>query len=101
MEDLSVVLTSKDKTGATHISCELIKLIKPTIYYVATKIGVAQISDDKIVRLGVRILGKLEIYSANPIPVRLQSLHEMRANKTTRTTHQGCFHLGSLHLIQI
>ena len=56
MHDFGIVLASEDITGATHIRCELIDLIKASIQDLAAGIRIPEVSAYEIICLHIPVL---------------------------------------------
>ncbi len=73
MHNIGVILANKYKSGAAHIRRQLINLIKPTVDHLLTEIGIAKISNDKIIGFAYRVFMVFQINATNPESVRLQA----------------------------
>jgi hypothetical protein len=87
VHDDGIVLAREDITGAPHVGGKLVNLVKFAVDRIATVRWLAQIHNDEVIGLGLRILRELKIHTPHPKPIALQALYEMRSDKPTCTAH--------------
>src|SRR5262249_13594431 len=94
MHHISVVFSSKDIAGPSHIGGKLINFVKAPINHVFYEGLVAEIADDKIVRLRLGEAWELEIGAPHPEALLLQAAHEMMTDEAAGPADEGFLSRG-------
>src|SRR5437773_11541329 len=82
----------------THVGGELIHLVETRGRGITqlkcpyTAGGFTQIEELELIGRRWRKLGSLDVYTAHPVPVGLQALHEMAGDESPCTTNQSSSH---------
>jgi general secretion pathway protein G len=91
------MLAGKNVSRPAHIGGKLVHLIDPADDF-ANNGGVAQITDNKLIRRWFRKIVPLDIHSADPETFGLQSLYQVATNETARSGYKYFARWHSLHL---
>jgi hypothetical protein len=86
MHDVGVMLAGEYIAGAAHVGGELIDIIETSIDDRATKALIAQVANDEVIGVRLRIFMKFEIDAPNPIAFFSQAFYEMAADESPGST---------------
>src|SRR5262245_54859108 len=89
MHHIGVVFSGEDIAGPSHVSGELINFIKAPIDRMFYEILVAEIADDKIIRLRLAEAWEFEVGASHPETFALQAAHEMMTDEAAGPADEG------------
>src|SRR4030042_1093475 len=89
---IGIMLSGEDISGTAHICGKLIYLIKETVEHVLAHVLIAKIADNEFIGNSGAELGVFEIDSPYPVPLTLQSDHQVVADKPTGSANKRRFH---------
>jgi hypothetical protein len=93
MHDIGIVLACENVSSTTHISCQLVDLVKPTIDDGSGQVLITKITEDEIVRLTLGIFVEFQINSPDPKSLTFQPFYQMSTNETSGSQDQRMTHL--------
>jgi len=91
VHDVSIIFSGENEPGAAHVRGQLVNFGQSLIDDVGDEARIAQVPDREVIGRGYGVLVFLQVDTAHPVTLVLQSLHQVPTDESACTTDQRAF----------